>query len=317
MKKLLLIKILLILIILIINTLNARTLNKILDSGYLIIGIRNIPSEIIYQPDSNEKKGFCYELAESFADYLDVNLKIKIVAFFEDYWSKDGINVLKNNTLETPDIYNDIDIVADIITVTEERMKIVNMVPFIENAELFFTRINEKINSPKDFIGKRIITAETFNYYNTVINFLETNNLDYVINKIKIDEVGNLKYINKYTEPSKNQVELLIFPNNSKFDRYSFYFQVMLNNADISILDSFSFFSKIYNTLSIKNNIKPLFIANNTGYLSFCTSYDTPELNKSLEEFITHFKNSKRFDLLFKKYTGFEYNEYLKLLMVK
>ncbi|KAF2956842.1 transporter substrate-binding domain-containing protein [Marinitoga sp. 38H-ov] len=297
------------LILYLFNQSYARTLNEILESGYLIIGIRNIPSEIIYQPDVNEKKGFCYELAEAFADYINVDLKIKTVEFFEDYWTK-------NNNSKTPDIYNEVDIVTDIITVTEERKRVVNMVPFIENAELFFSRINEKIDSYNNFKGKRIITAETFNYYDTVINTLKINNIDFVINKIKFDENDNLIYIDKLKTPSKDEVEILVFPKGIKFDRYLFYFLLMSNKADISIGDSFTFFSKIYKTLSLKNNLKPLFIANNIGYLAFCTSYNTPKLNETLKRFIELFKKSKKFDILFKKYSGFEYNEYLKLLKV-
>ncbi|WGS64022.1 transglycosylase SLT domain-containing protein [Marinitoga aeolica] len=297
----------------IFSVINARTLKEILDSGYLIIGIRNIPSDVVYQPDIPNKPGFCYELAKSFADYLNVDMKIKIVNYFSDYWTKNGKNMLKNNLSGIPDIYNSIDIVADIITVTDQRKKLVKMIPFIENAELFFTRKSENISSYNDFKGKKIITAETYNFYTTLINELNKRKLHYIINKISIDN-DKIIFLEPYKKPSKNDVEILLIPEGIKFNRYAFYYQVILKNADISILDSFSFFSKIFNTYTFKENLKPLFIANNIGYLAFCTSPKTLELNAVLGNFMSLFKETEKFNLLFKKYIGINYYDYLDIL---
>lgn len=299
----------------IFNIANGRTLKDIINSGYLIIGIRNIPTDIVYQPEIINKPGFCYELAKSYADYLNVDMKIKIVNYFSDYWTKDGKNMLKNNISGTPDIYKNIDIVADIITVTEQRKKLVKMIPFIENVELFFTRKDEKINSYDDFKGKKIITAEAYNFYTTLINNLKERNLHYIINKINVKDNGEIIYMKPYIKPSKDDIEILLIPEGIKFNRYTFYYQVILKNADISIFDSFPFFSKLFNTYTFKDNLKPLFPANsNIGYLAFCTSYDTPELSSSLEKFLTTFKSSEKFNLLFKKYMGIDYYDYLEIL---
>ncbi|WP_129408028.1 transporter substrate-binding domain-containing protein [Marinitoga lauensis] len=148
---------------------SGRDLKEILDSGYLIIGIRNIPSETIYLPDSVGRPGFCYELAKIYADYLNVELKIHIVDSFVDYWTKNGEIVLKKEHAETPDIYGKVDVVADIITVTPERKKIVNMIPFIENAEILYARKDIEAQDFNDLKGKKIITGEAFNFYYSLI----------------------------------------------------------------------------------------------------------------------------------------------------
>jgi ABC-type amino acid transport substrate-binding protein len=244
-----------------------------------------------------------------------VDMKIKIVNYFSDYWKKDGKNMLKSDISGTPDIYKNIDIVADIITVTEQRKKIVKMIPFIENVELFFTRKDEKINSYDDFKGKKIITAEAYNFYTTLLNNLKEKNMHYIINKIDVKDNGEIIYMKPYTKPSKDDIEILLIPDGIKFNRYTFYYQVILKNADISIFDSFSFFSKLFNTFTFKENLKPLFPANkNIGYLAFCTSYDTPELSASLEKFLSEFKSTQKFNLLFKKYMGINYHDYLEIL---
>jgi len=241
-------------------------------------------------------------------------MKIKIIKFFSDYWTKDGKNMLKTNISGTPDIYKDIDFVADIITVTEKRKKIVNMIPFIENSELFFARKDAHIDSYNDFKGKKIITAESYNFYTTLINELKKRNIHYTINRINIKD-NNFIFLDEYKKPSKEDVEILLIPEGIRPDRYTFYYQVILGNADISILDSFSFFAKVFNTYTFKEYLKPLFIANeNIGYLAFCTSYDTPELSNSLENFMTLFKETEKFNMLFKKYMGINYYDYLEIL---
>ncbi|WP_184619630.1 hypothetical protein [Thermosipho japonicus] len=45
----------------------SQHLMKILDTGNMSIGIRNIPSEVVYFPSNKEKTGFCYEIATEFA----------------------------------------------------------------------------------------------------------------------------------------------------------------------------------------------------------------------------------------------------------
>ncbi|WP_129408027.1 hypothetical protein [Marinitoga lauensis] len=119
----------------------------------------------------------------------------------------------------------------------------------------------------------------------------------------------------KYVPPKSDEIEILLLPKNEEYIRNSFFYQVILGNADISTLDSFSFFAKILKTYTFREFLKPLFmLSKKVGYLSFCTSYETPELNKSLKEFILEFKTTEKFDYMIRKYLGVNYEEYLKLL---
>ncbi|EKF49165.1 hypothetical protein H17ap60334_07053 [Thermosipho africanus H17ap60334] len=106
---------------------------KILDTGNISIGIRNIPSEVVYFSSNKEKPGFCYEIATEFAKYLGVNPEFKIVDGFSKYFE---------NT-----IFNSIDMIADIITITEERSKTLTMIKFVENVEILIGRKDEEITN--------------------------------------------------------------------------------------------------------------------------------------------------------------------------
>ncbi|BDU51044.1 transporter substrate-binding domain-containing protein [Haliovirga abyssi] len=306
-------KIILILMVLMFSFAFSRDLNEIKKSGYLIIGIRNIPTGGIYQPKIKDKQGFTFELAESFAEYLNVKLKLYVVKSFKEYWTKDGEIMFKKNIIGTPDIYKKVDIIADIITVTESRKKLVKMTPFVENVSMFFTRKNEDINNYQDFKGKKIITMEVFNFYNTIRKELKKRDINYIVNKVSIKN-NKFTYLGRTKKVNKNDVEIDIIPTGDYIDRMGFYYQVILGNADVSISDSFSFFPKLLTSLTFKDNLKALFPAENkVGYLAFCSSYNTPELNKMLSMFMEEFRKTERYNLLFEKYTGISYTEYKKI----
>ncbi|GAB6189348.1 hypothetical protein JCM30566_10870 [Marinitoga arctica] len=307
-------KIYIIIILFSLSILYGRDLNEILSSGYLIIGIRNVPSDIIYQSEDPERIGFCYELAKTYADYLKVDLKVVEVPRFIDYWTKDGEIILGKDVQETPDIYSKVDIVADIITVTAEREKIVNMIPFVENAEILYGKKDLIVNDFYDLKGKRVITGESFHFYQTLIEELNKRNIKYVINKITIDN-NKIKFLGKYNKPKNDEVDILLLPIGEKYISNFFFYQVILDKADVSTLDSFSFFAKLLKTYVFKEYLKPLFvISEKIGYLAFCTSYETPQLNDSLEKFILEFKTTEKYNHMIKKYIDIDYKEYIKFL---
>ncbi len=286
----------------------ARDLEEIKESGYLIIGIRNIPAESIYQPKNIEKPGFSFELAQKFADYLGVKIKVHTINKFKDYWTKDG--KIMSTKLETPDIYNEIDIATDIITLTEKRKKIVNMVPFIETFEIFFTKKSIKVDNYENFKGKKFITMEALNFYTTIKTELDKRNIKYVINKVSVKN-NEFSYIGVPKKISPDEVEILLIPSEHMAETFSLYYQIEEGYADISMLDSFVLFPKIFGNSNTRKNLKLLFAANDRiEYLAFCTSYKTHKLNKELSEFIKKYKETTKFNIFFQKYLGLTYSEY-------
>lgn len=298
----------------------ARDLDEILRSGYITFGIRKV-SITIYQGEDHPNPGFCYEVAKSFAQDLGVEPKFHIVSKFSDYWKKDGVFLLKTKPLkiETPDIYNKVDVVSDIITLTAQRQKLVNMVPFIENTEIFFGRRDLHVRKYKDLKGLRIFTYEGMSFYNIIKEGLKRKGIPYVINYVDINnDTGELNYIGEKKNVNSDEVELLVVPSNRVIRKFASYHQILLEHADISLQDSFSFFLHYYENSCFRDGLKPLFPSGEkVGYLSFCTSYKTPKLNERLKEFMESFRKSREFDNLIERYMGISYKEYKDLLYME
>ncbi|ABR30652.1 hypothetical protein SU69_04050 [Thermosipho melanesiensis] len=230
--------------VLLSSILFARTFVEILDSKQLVIATRNIPSENIYFPENSEKPEFCYELSRGFANYLGVDMKVYVVENFEEYFSQK--------------IFEKVDVISDILTVTPEREKLMIMVPFVSNNEIFISKFDVNVKSVKDFIGKRIITYESFSYYKTLIDVFRNNNIKYVINRV-IYEDNRLRYLTN-NKVKSDEVEILLIPKGYRYSPY-FVFVILIENlADISIFDSLSFAQKYFNALFLKNKQNHCFL---------------------------------------------------------
>ncbi|MBT1247122.1 transporter substrate-binding domain-containing protein [Thermosipho sp. 1244] len=269
----------------------SRTFMEILDSREILIATRNIPSETIYFPENEKYPGFCYELASGFAKYLGISPKIYVVEKFSEYFS--------------PNFFEKTDMIADILTVTPERKKLMIMIPFVKNNEIFISREDIKATSLKDFKGKRVITYEDFAYYKTLLNLLEENNIDYVINKV-IYEDNRLKFIT-HNPVDKDKVEILLVPKGYRYSPYFVIIQLLENNADISIFDSLSFVQKYFKAQFLRNEVKPLFSASR-GFLAF--GFKDKLLAREFKKYL----ESTDFNALFFKYFGIHYEDYLEMI---
>ncbi len=290
-------------------------LTEIQSRGYITAGIRKI-STAIYLGEEYTNKGFCHDIVKAFADNLDVDLDLRIVKNFTDYWKKDGVIVFKTNSTDTPDIYKEIDLAADIITLTDQREKFVNMVPFIENTEIFVGRKDLEMHSYDDLRGLRLFTLESIGFYQLIKDELNKRDIPFVVNKVSLNEkTGDMNYLPGKGEVPLNGVEILIIPKDAKHIQLSSYHQILLGHADITIQDSFSFFLHYSSSDTIKDGLKSMFPVNGKiGSLAFCTSYNTVHLNKKLAEFMKQYRKSDRFNKLFITYLGITYQDYQVLL---
>ena len=276
-----------------------RDLFDVLGTKELRVGIRNISSEVVYFPNNENRPGFCFELAKEFADYLGVNVKIIEFDDLYDYFD-DGT-------------FDNVDIIADILTITDARKKVMNLVPFIENGEVLFGRIGESVSKLEDLKGKRVLVLEDFVFFNLLKTELDNAKIGYVVNRVYPKD-NDLKYLNdNYTKASKNVVEILLVSKDFEYYDYFDYVQVIQKNADVGIVDTFSFAQKYFNTLFLKQNIVPLMmLRKETGYLGFGFSKSSPLLAKEFERFLAYAKSSGMFNKLFKRYMTIDYNDYLK-----
>ncbi len=299
------------------SVLYARDLPEILSSGYINVATRDIGTPI-YQSKDKDSPGFCYELAKTFSKSIGVSLELYIVEKFADYWMKDGKLLLKKRFYlkTTPDIYKKVDMVADIITVTKRREELVNMIPFIENTELFFARKGLNIRNYEGLKGHRIFTFEGSSFFSLLKNILKKRGIPYVINYVAPTKDGKkLNYIDDKRFIKDDEVEILLIPFNIPVSVFMSYYEVLLGNADVGIQDSFVFFLHYLDIDIFRNYLRPLFpMRNKVGYLSFCVPHDSPKLTDRLRNFMDYYKNSVFFSNLVKKYMGISYSEYKNLL---
>ena len=282
----------------------------------LTIGIRKL-STATYLGSEYTYKGFCHDLAEAFARDIGVDLNLRIVDHFSHYWMKNGNILLKGNEVATPDIYDEIDIAADIITVNDQRQKYVKMTPFIENSEIFIGSIDLEVRDYEDLRGLRIITIESVNFFPLLKKELELRSIPYCINPIKVDDSGKMVFLSERTLVPSGGVEILVIPRDTPYVKYTNYTQILLGNADLSIQDSFSFFLHYASSKVFREGLRTLFPLNDEmGYLSFCTSYKTVELNEKLEDFINRYKTTKGYKDMFYRYMGISSEDYLELLQL-
>jgi len=141
-------------------------LKEFQNKGVITIATRE--SQTVYFPQANgEIKGFHYHLAQSFADYINVELKMKIVEF-SDYFKKNGI-VPENVKFDTqikysPDLFKEVDLYCDNITILPWREKLMRFVKLIPIRVIIVTRENEEITDPLQLNGKKIVVQHNTTY---------------------------------------------------------------------------------------------------------------------------------------------------------
>ncbi|MDX9802081.1 MAG: transporter substrate-binding domain-containing protein [Spirochaetia bacterium] len=291
-------------------------LDEILDKNSITAGIRKL-STATYLGEEFSNKGFCYDLANAFAEDLGVDFNLKVIEDFTEYWEKEGKIVFNSNQAVTPDIYNEIDLAADIFTVSDKRKKYVNMVPFVENTEIFIGKKDLKISSYEDIRGLRIFTLESVSFYQLIKDELDARQIPFVVNPIEADDSGEISFPSGRSAVPENGVEIIIIPKDVSYPKFAVYHQLLLDHADLTIQDSFSFFLHYSTSLTFRNGLRSLFpLRDETGYLAFCTSYESEKLNKSLAEFMNRYKKSDEFEILFKQYMGIGYKDYKSLLNI-
>ncbi len=297
---------LLLLIVLLISFSAAwsEDLGTILKTGTITVGIRQI-SSATYLGEDYTDKGFCYDLAKAFANDLEVDMNLKIVKTFSEYWENNGGT-----------IYDTIDMAADIITVTDKRKEMVNMVPFVENTELFFGKKNLEIKTYEDLRNLRILTYESFSFYKLLLQELSRRNIPSITNVVRTNEQnGDLIFPSGRKKIPKDGVEILLISKGNTPTKFIAYYQILLDHADVSIQDAFSFFLHYYATPLFEAGLKPMFpVTERPNFLAFCTSYRTPQLNHKLSAFMENYRKTEAYNILFRKYMGISYPDYKTVL---
>ncbi len=291
--------------------LNARSWQEIKESGVLKAGVRD-STLLVYRPNDIKNPGFTYEMLKDFADFHKLKLELKIVPKFVEYWKKDGINLNKTKEIATPDIYDHIDLAAEIFTITNRRKELLNLIPYIDNVELFFGAKNDNSRKLEDLIGKSIITYEAMIFSKILKKELKKKNIPFTTKYLNLKD-GNI-ITPKRSDLDENLVNIFLVPLNIKERRFA-YKPVAKSQIEVGINDGIAVILKIFENSYYREKLKPLFpIQEKKSQLAWASEYKNKELNKKLKEFFLYDKKTGNFSKRLKKYIGMSEEEYNKLV---
>ncbi len=298
------------------TSLQARNWETIKESGYINISVRE-SSTLLYNSSSTDGYGMSYDLAKDFASYYNLDAKFIVTNSFGDYWKSNGEILLKNNKMATPDIYDTIDLAADIFTVKDRREELIDMHPYMDNVELFFGSHNLNIKSYQDIIGKRLLLWESMSFNSIVKNEMDKQNIPYTVTYVDYKDNRFILPVNH--KVNDKVVNLYFFPANTNVSSKLVYQFIVSSYADIGINDAPSLMLEIFEKAYYRDNLRPFIPAQTKRTkLAWGSAKENKILSKKIKEFIALDNKNKNFSKRFYKYLGMNLNEYKELInMIK
>ena len=259
-----------------------KYLSELKKRGKIIIASRIITD--VYKPQpKGMAKGFNYSLASSFAEYIGVDLEVKVVSF-KDYFSKDG-NVPERvktdgNFSYTPDLINQVDMYVDTITIIPWRQKLLRMIKIIPTRIMIITRKGEEINELKELGDKSISILKNSSY------------------EVRIREIQKELGINPK----------IVFADDTPADTLL----VVNGFADVSLLDA----NRVIKSIGKYYNLNVSLPASDIQYLSWAVNKNNRILSSILEKYIASARKSGLMNRLWYDHFGITLEEYYDLLKI-
>lgn len=296
----------LVLSILLVGWVAADDLPEIRRRGVLEVAARPV-STLIYSPGNSELPGFCYELAREFARSLGVEIAVHPADSFSEFWRR-GADRTKLSLLSEVDLY------AEILTVTQERGQLLHMTPYVENTEVLVGRADSRATDLRDLLGKRVAVVEGMSLQYVLEEAFSRHEVPYTRVPATLKD-GVIVPRNPRDPRSLREedggVRLLLLPSGVRTTLMFFPEQLSLGSIDFFVLDSFSLFHQLNVSQALRDMVRPLFPVNERiGKLAFGSSFETPELNGALERWISEFRTTAAYDDLFNRYIGMPYGRY-------
>lgn len=142
-----------------------RSLDDIINSGELVVALRE--RDMVYAKEG--RKQFNHALAEEFARYLDVNLRIVMTPYFGKYWENKQGEIVKDS-MYTPQWFKHFDLACDIITETNWRSNKVEIFGFIPEANTVIGRKSTNITEISDLKKLQGVTIQGAVYLDLLKN---------------------------------------------------------------------------------------------------------------------------------------------------
>jgi signal transduction histidine kinase/ligand-binding sensor domain-containing protein/ABC-type amino acid transport substrate-binding protein len=256
--------------LLIPNLVAARSLESILQSGQLTAAFTQKAYDGIHR-----------ELAQAFADYLNVKL-VPVIIPWKDIFTIAGHfpeEVITNPTIAyDPDLFEKCDIICNSITILHWRKKLMNFISAFKVTELLITPENKRLKHYSELKDKRI-------------TFLESTTFEAYIKDIN-NKIGG---------------GIIFLPTRKTKDCYE---NVLNDKADGLILDS-------DNALLFMKNHKGFEISFPVGPAKDCgwgIKRNNTALQKELQNFFDGLIGTKEINTFFIKYFGVNYETYDKIV---
>ena len=258
----------------------SRTLDEIKKSGVLRVGFFKEKTSFAIDAEGN-MSGFDYELAKSFAEYLNVKLNPVIIEWNQIFSKDESGKIIDKNKIYNPFLFeaDKVDIIAQEITKLKWRDKLLNLVPVTKSRQALFG-LND---------GKQ--AAKIADLSNSKI---------FVRKNTSFQEL----YEKKIKPGAANCEAVLSDSGNDEGVAL-----ILSKSVDFSITDAFQFFG-------FKNeSLKYMFSLSSNETLCWAIKKNNIELTNELKKFLKFSKKSGTFDKIFKSYLGVsekEYNNALK-----
>lgn len=249
-------------------------------NGKLSVATRELDS--VYEIDENGVvSGFNYLLLERFAKEVDVELDLKFVGF-SDYFKIHG-NVpeeVKTNPdfSYTPDLFNEVDIYCDVISVLPWREKLFKFIDIVPVKQMTLTRKGEELNSLDELTEKVIALKPDTSYESRLW---------------EIEKELDVKFDYYYVEGTRDQQKA-----------------VSEGFADVSIQDS----NIAMNELKQYDNLSVSIPVADVQKQGWGVLHENIELASILEKYIRYAKETGVMDELWNDEYGITLLEYLKLI---
>lgn len=148
----------------------------------LVVATRELDS--VYEVDENGLvSGFNFLLLEQFANDLSVQLE-PVIVNFSDYFGVGGIipDEIKTNPnyVYTPDLFSEVDIYCDVITVLPWREKLIRFIKIVPVRQIAITRTGEELETLNDLYGKEIALKPDTSYESRLHEIENELNLHFI-----------------------------------------------------------------------------------------------------------------------------------------
>ncbi len=290
----------LLLLILATVWLTAEDLPEIRRRGVLRVAARPV-STLIYSPSNSEFPGFCYELAREFARSQNLEIAVQSVDSFGAYWQRSD----DNRSLA---LFGEVDLYAEILTVTSARQELLSMVPFVDNAEIVVGRADNRATELSDLLGKRVAVIDGMSFQQVLEDALSQQGIAYRLVPAALEE-GTI--VPRDRAQGVEEVQLFLLPPGMPTTLLFFPQQLTLGSIDFFVVDSFSLFHQLNVSQTLRSLVRPLFpVSDAVGELALGTSSDTPQLTDTLSHWMNEFRTTAAYASLVQRYLGMSYDRY-------